>query len=207
MFIHIISWIGLICYTICFIPQIIENYRVKTTRGWSDSFMLTYFLGLISILYYIFCLHLPLVYKIMVPIQTFLISIVIMQRIYYDHRKKELGFPLLFTFICIFSLAILPYAFIYPQLIGDTGGWLSFAFFTAFPIPQIIKIFKEKSVEGFSIGFLTIFTIASLCECILACTGILPLQTILTVAKNLITSLIFYLQFFLYKKEHNRNRL
>jgi uncharacterized protein with PQ loop repeat len=194
------SWLALICYTVCFIPQVIKNYRLKSAAGWSDFFILMYLAGYVGLIYYTFCINFPHAYKVMVPIQTLLMLIIAGQRFYYDQVHQNKTFVTLFILMILLTCGILPFAQYYPTLIGNSCGWISLFFFCLFPTPQIIKIFKEKSLKGFSIGFLTIFTFASLSELAVACTGALPVQTIFMISKNLLTSTIFYIQFLLYKK-------
>lgn len=201
LFITIFTSMALISYLVCFVPQIIENYQLQSTKGWSDSFILMYFFGCVSLLYYVFCLNLPGPYKILVPLEAFFMFVIIGQRLYYDKISSQTFFLISFFSISLFFVVIFPLSFHYPLLVGHINGWISFILFTLYSIPQTIKIFKEKSVQGFSLGYLNVFTFAVVCELLVSFTGVLPVQTIVTTLKSLLTALIFYIQFWLYAEK------
>jgi uncharacterized protein with PQ loop repeat len=201
-FIDFFGIIALMSYVICFIPQIIENYRLKSTKGWNDSFMLMYFFGYISLLYYVFCLDLIISYKLITPIETAAMGVIVVQRLYYESIFKKKFFLFNFIGLTFFSCTLLSLALAHPTAIGHFCGWVSLIMFTMDTTPQIIKIFREKSVEGFSIGFLHIFTFASIAELIIGFAAALPLPTIFIALKNVLSAFIFYIQFWLYQRKN-----
>ena len=61
-------WVALIFYSVCFFPQIFENYKKKSGKGISD-FMLTLILnGYLALVVYVYLLDLHISYKIVVPL-------------------------------------------------------------------------------------------------------------------------------------------
>ena len=196
--VDVVAWAALFFYFACFIPQIIENYRIKSTRGLSKYSMVAYFFGYFAVIYYIFCLDLILPYKIVVPMEFAAMAVIVGQRFYYDGLFTDMTFFYGILGSTIFTLMLAPVAFYYPMTVGAVCGWLSLALFIAHPIPQVVKNFRERSVEGFSFGFVTLLAIAVTCELIVALVRGLPLQTLCMALKGLFFYIIFCVQFWLY---------
>ena len=200
LLIHVLAWVALIAYLAGFVPQIFENYQQKSARGWNDLFILSYFVGYTALLYYTFGLNLMLPYKIIVPLECFFMAIVIAQRFYYDGIFSSKLFSIGFLVLSALLLGTFPYFIAQPAPVGTFFGWVSFVFFTINPIPQALKMYFDKSTQGFSFGFLTLFALASLTELLVAIIGYLPVPTVFMIIKNLIFCVIWYAQFWLYRK-------
>ncbi len=200
------AWAALAFYFGCFIPQIIENYRMKSTKGLSPLAMLVYLVAYLSLFYYIFLLDLMLPYKVFVPLECSALVVLIVQRFYYQGLFSSKLFFWGFVSIMGLSVICFPLAVAYPIGFGGICGWISLLFFLAQPIPQVVKVYREQSVEGFSFGFVTLQAIAVGCEFMVAILFHLPPQTVLMVIKGFLFYLVFCHQFWLYgaKLKHKK---
>lgn len=182
------------CYSIVALIQ--NNYRLKTARGLSDALVIGFLNAFIAMLFYFFCLGLPISYRISVIINTILVSIIIGQRFWYDtfSYKKLLGFFYLGNLLT--TIAVIPAAFMWPHQVGNTAGWIGLILVIANRIPQIIKIEREKSVYGFSYQFAALLGIAAVMEITIVLRYQLPVQTLLTSSWALLSFFIFSWQFY-----------
>lgn len=182
------------CYSI--IPLIQENYRLKTARGLSDWLVMGFFNAFVTMIFYFFCLDLPVSYRLSVTIQAILVGIIIAQRFWYDsfsHKKLLAGF---YAINLIVAAALIPVAFAWPQQVGNIAGWAGLALTIANRIPQIIKIECEKSVYGFSYQFALLLGIGAIMEVAIVLWYHLPVQTLLTGSWSLLSFVIFTWQFY-----------
>lgn len=197
---ELFTWASLMFYTICFIPQIIENYRMKSTDGLSDLLLLSYYIAYGFMMYYIFYCDLILPYKIMVPAEMMVMSMMIAQKFYYHGTLRNKTFLLQFLAINVLMVAIYPLSLYAPYDFGIACGWVAAVFFAIYPMPQVIKLYRSKSVAGFSFGFVTVQALAFVSEAIAAVLKHLPLPTLVMIAKGFIFYAIFCFQFWLYRK-------
>jgi hypothetical protein len=182
------------CYG--FIPLIAENYRLKTSRGVSDALMWTFFNAYIAIGYYFFCLQLPLFYKISVIIQLFFVCVAIGQRFWYDKFIYKKKLAIVYGTNTLVAIALLPLALRIPHLFGNIAGWIAVAWFVINKVPQIVKVQRERSVYGFSFGFVFMQGMAAIMEIVVVLAYGLPMQTLVTGSWALATALIFTWQFY-----------
>lgn len=197
LFIDIGMWVVLFFYVACFVPQIIKNYQLRSTQGLSQAAIFTFFVAHTYLLFYTFLNNLLLPYKIVAPLQFLGISIIVAQRFYYHGLSNKLFLcgtlgAMLSAFFCM------PFIWFNPVLMGNLAGWIAFSFFTLQPIPQIIKIYQEKSVKGFSFGFVTLIGFAASFECIIVLIKGLPVQTLMMTIRSMVVYLVFCIQFWLY---------
>jgi uncharacterized protein with PQ loop repeat len=196
----ILFWIAQLFYTLCFVPQILVNHRLKSGTGVSDLLMLGYLNAYLFLLFYIFGVGLPFAYKVMVPIQTLFTIILIAQRLFYDTSSAVKFFWFIYVGNCLLFILFIPFALKNPYSIGHLFGWFNLGFSIVNQLPQVIKIYRDKSVEGFSIYFVLFTGFAALCETIGAVVACLPFQTWCTAIRGLILSVVFCVQFLIYKK-------
>jgi uncharacterized protein with PQ loop repeat len=199
--IDIFAWFALIFYTASFIPQLFENMRLRSTRGLSSISLIAYFIGYSSQMYYIFCKDLILPYKVIVPIEFCFMLIIAIQRFRYEGFFFDMLFFYFIIGTSFSTLLIFPIAVLYPYEVGSICGWISLICFISHPIPQVIKNYREKSIEGFSFGFVTLLAIAVTFELFVAIFRNLPIPTMGTAIKGHFFYMIFCYQFFLYKKK------
>lgn len=191
-------WLAMFMYTLCFLPQIIENYKLKSGTGLSDYFLLAYLNTYITINYYTFCLDLPLAYKIACPAQGIATLILIIQRLYYNHSDGSKTYGFIYITNLLVSLIFVPLAIINPIHTGHIFGWIAFILILLNQMPQVIRVIKTKSVAGFSYMFVLITGLAAATEIYSALALNLPLQTILSAARGLMYFAIFSLLFWMY---------
>ena len=183
------------------VPQIILNYRSKSTKGLSSIFLAIYFTGYVATLLYVYGLNLPIVYKISSSLSFLFVSILCFQYFFYNKYKVTFRLVLLFCvyFLLFFLVAILDIALF--SSIGNLFGWISFIVWSVFLLPQMFRIFLKKSVEGFSFSFVVSGLIGNLLELIAVFVLRLPIQSVFITSRGLFLYSIFCLQFWMYGKK------
>lgn len=88
----VLLWTCLMFYSGCFLPQIWTNYRIKSTSGMSDGFIWCYFTAYLLTVLYVGLQPFPYPYRIMVPIETSLTTVLLLQRFYYEGIWSSPGF-------------------------------------------------------------------------------------------------------------------
>jgi uncharacterized protein with PQ loop repeat len=195
-------WVALIFYSVCFFPQIFENYKKKSGKGISD-FMLTLILnGYLALVVYVYLLDLHISYKIVVPLNMLSTVVWIVQRVYYDASVEGKRWGLFYLLNIIAAISLIPLAVQFPIIAGNAGGWINIIVGTIGFVPQIAKIYRTRSVEGFSLSFVICNLIAGALELVGAILGLLPLQTKLTASRAIIVGIIFLMQFKFYGKKN-----
>lgn len=197
----LLLWSSLIFYSACFIPQLFENYKIKSARGLSDWFIWCYFNDYYCILLYVWCQPFVLAYRIMVPVECVLMLILLYQRFYYDGVKKSAAFFYAVLASVLWMIGLLFLIPAHAQLLADLGGWTAFTLFTVSQIPQIIKIYRSKSTYGFSFGFVTIFALAQVCELIGGIIEKVPAATIVMCVRGLLFYCVYAYLFAKYRKQ------
>jgi uncharacterized protein with PQ loop repeat len=195
-------WVAQFFYFVCFVPQIITNFRAKSGTGVSDLLLAFYFNAYLFLLYYVFGLHLPAAYQVMVPLQTLATITLIVQRVSYA-QGAESGKLLRFYLLnaALFAV-ILPFALHNPISIAEPFGWFSFAAAFASQAPQVVKIHRQKNVAGFSFGFVLFLALAAFIELVTAIAAHLPPQTLCGAARGLVMAGIMSVQFMRYRDNH-----
>jgi len=192
-------WAAQIFYVLCYFPQIIKNFQCKFGRGISDWMLLGYFWCLVAVVYYVFLYNLPLAYKILPPLQLVAIIILVFQRLLYDEFTQTKPYWVLYGSSMLGSLMFIPIASKNPLEVGWGAGWLMFIIACIYQLPQIIKIFKQKNVVGFSLLFVVFLFIASAIEFTTAWVIGLPIQTLFTAFRGVVICLIWFVQFRIYR--------
>lgn len=196
---HIILLLAQLCYFGCLIPQIITNYRQKSGAGVSSFLLIGYLNAYLFLIFYVFCMDLPLPYKVMVPLQTIATCILVAQRLYYDPNPGIKKFWGLYGLNILIFLPAVPYALCSPLELGHVFGWCSFVLAVVNQLPQVVKIHQEKSVAGFNFLFVLFTTAGALLEIAASCITYLPLQTKLMAWRAIILFFIFSWQFYRYQ--------
>lgn len=193
-------WFSMFLYTLSFIPQIWENYQRKSGTGLSDYFLLAYLNTYIAIIYYIFCLHLPIAYEVACLSQVTATLILIGQRLYYNHSPESGFFRKIYVANLLGALIFVPFALICATFLGHVFGWISFILTLLNQLPQVIKIIQSKSVVGFSFMFVLLMAIAAGAELYGAIKLGLPTQTVLSAVRGLAFFIIFSGLFLKYRE-------
>ncbi len=193
-------WAAQICYVLVYIPQIITNFKQKSGKGLSELMIFAYFNTMVAVLYYVFASNLPMAYKICCPLQIFALIVLIGQRLYYDDFKQAKPFWFLYSGNMMASLFFIPLTIQDPIGVGCFAGWTMFAFSLVNQLPQVVKIFKHKSVVGFSFFFAGFSFMAALVELATAWFVGLPIQTLLSALRGIVIGAIWFGQFWLYSE-------
>lgn len=198
----IMAWIAVFTYFIAAASQALTNHKLKSTEGLSDSFILFYLNTYILMMYYIFCLDLPMPYRIMEPLTGLMIVTMVFQRLWYNPRERSKH---MYPYLMISSGIALFFAILSrtnPEALGHISGWGSCFFDTVTLIPQIIKMHRTKSVEGFSFLFATAIAIANSVEVAASIyNNTIPFQTVVMGLKGVIIYAICVIQFFIYSRK------
>ena len=194
--IKILFWAGLL-------PQLLMNCRQQSTRGMSGFMLWGYFNGYLTATFYVFCLNLPFAYKFMIPFSLLTVSVMVAQRFIYD---KDFGQLRYYVVSILVGLVGIPLAFSHAALVGNLFGWASVSIWALYQLPQIYKIYFEKTVVGFSFLLVSTIGIANLIETSIAAGYGLPTQSILSGLRGGLIYAVFCVQFLLYRKNgYNRH--
>jgi uncharacterized protein with PQ loop repeat len=194
------TWIVTITYFCALIPQIFLNYRLKSTSGLSDSMLLIYLTAYGAEVGYVYFLNMPLSYKTMIPLGFIAVLIIVYQRLYYvpDHGSKKfihILYFINFVFIGLFCAGMYN-----RMLIGSFAGWIATASFMLAYLPQLVRVQIKKSVHGLSLLFVFMLGVASTTEFIASILLGLPLPSLANGFRGILVSIIFIVQFWMYKK-------
>ena len=196
-FSSICVWCMNIGYAAAIIPQVVLNYRLKTTSGLSDFYLLGYFIGYVNFLLYAYGLNFSLAYKMVMPFTLSIISLMIFQRFLYKEVCSVKLYILSFSFLAAVTLAFLHY----PVVIGKIAGWVAMITFSIYQFPQVLRLYKAKSVYGFSFFLISVIGIGNCLEFIISWALSWPLQSQLIALRGLVYYAIFCVQFWLYSRQ------
>ncbi|MCK4265468.1 PQ-loop repeat-containing protein [Candidatus Babeliales bacterium] len=194
-----LTWLVYSIYCFGLIPQMFLNYKLRSASGLSDLTLLGYFAGYVTQFYYVFFEDFPLSYKVMIPIGIVMVSILVWQRFHYNPNTVTslLRYSYLFIFCFVFIFTPI---FLRGRLdVDEIFGWISAFIWFVYALPQVIKIYREKSFHGISFGFLSVMAIGVSLELTSALILGLPIQTIISNVRALLIYAIFCVQFFRYK--------
>lgn len=197
-------WVAQFLYFICFIPQIWTNYALKSGKGLNDLFLLAYLNMMMALLFYAYCLQLPPAYRVMYPLQTFAVVILIFQRLYYDKFEEARYYWFSYAINLLVPVVLIRYAMSDYIATGNISGWIFFMLSIVNQLPLVIKIASTKSVQGISFAFLLITGIAGIIEFYVALNLGLPIQTIIGSGRVIVFFIIFCIQFLLYQGNQQR---
>lgn len=192
--------IARLCYLACLLPQIWLTQKTRSGKALSELFLFGYLNGYVTYLFYIFSWNLPLAYKIITPLETLAVFILIGQHLYHDRATNHKLLHWLYLANILILVAFIPWAMQNPLQCGNIFGWLTFVLSAINQLPQVVKIFYEKSVRGFSFMFVLFGGIGAISELISSIALSLPIQTIINALRGFIIFLVFCLQFIWYRK-------
>ena len=101
---YIFLWVANIIFFVSILPQIFLNYKIKSTKGLSDFFILLCFCSSLSYWCYAFANDLPIVYIIMANLNLAAFLFLIFQKFYYSGLSRALSFYAIFLLIFIVIL-------------------------------------------------------------------------------------------------------
>lgn len=201
----IVTWILHIIAVIGISPQILLNYKTKSTAGLSNTYILIYLYGYFSHLFYVFYLDLPIAYKIMNPLLFSLVLVLAFQSLIYNKYKAK-HHPVKLYCVNFFMISLLIASAInFPTKTGHLAGWISLIIWTVYQLPQVFKIYSKKSVAGFSFAAVSISGFQNFLGFGASLALGLPLQSIFSALRGIIIFAIFCFQFWIYKNKSNCN--
>ena len=198
---NITVWLAQILFFFGLVSQIILNFRLKSTKGLSDLWLILLFNGYLAQIFYTYSLDFPFSYKVMVPLSTLAVLVIIGQRFYYSDltSRRNINFLKVFIVNLLAALFILPFAVDMPADMGYWSGFLMTILWAIYLLPQVYKIFITKSVEGFSFTLVSLVAVGNFMEFTSAVMLHLPYPTILNNFRAIFFYLLICLQFLLYK--------
>ena len=196
-------WIFHIMAVVSILPQILLNYKLKSTAGLSNTYISIYLSGYFFHLFYVFCLDLPIAYKVINPLLFSLVLVLAFQRFFYS-KDKAWNHPIKLYSMNFFIISFLiVLAINFPIKIGHLAGWISVAIWTVYQLPQVFKIYSKKSIEGFSFAAVSCSGFQNFLEFAAVLALGLPLQSIFVALRGIIFFAIFCFQFWIYKNKSN----
>ena len=196
----IIPWVSEISFFAGLLPQIFLNYKIKSAAGLSDVYLILYFSAYVINIFYVYGLDLTSAHKAVAPLYLFAVTIMIFQKFFYNNVLANFKAAKLYYFDFIILLVFIPFVFMFPQTIAHAAGWALIVMWTLYQFPQIFKIYRNKSVAGFSFLFVSLIGIGNVVEFIVAMILKLPIQTIFITIRGMIIYLVYCFQFWKYRK-------
>ncbi len=198
-FANITIWISCFIFAASMVPQIVMNYRLKSTTGLSDLYLLAILNTQTCYVGFTFSVDLPLVYKVMNVLYAVLFFIIIFHNFFYYKNNKNNRFLKIYVLNIVISIFIVFYAIVYSVNLGHILGWIPIFVHLIERVPQVYKVHSLKSVRGFSLYFVLINLLAFSFEGFSAWILKLPSQILYGDLKGIAFCLVFLLQFYLYK--------
>ena len=193
-------WVSYVLYVLCFIPQVFTNYRLKSVSGVSSATVLLYYGGYFLEVLFAYFLDLPLACRVILPI-GFLVSLVLVGQSLYYAESKEIFYRTLRLYAGVntlfIALAIL--GVWYPYYVGHFCGWVATTAFAFYQVPQIIKHFVSRSVDGFNPALIALEASAAFLEVAAAFAIPLPQQVIYNGVRAFLCAAVLLVQFVLYR--------
>lgn len=195
-----LAWLPFCIYYLSGIPQILTNYRNRSTAGVSYRMVFFDYTGALSTTVYTFLLGLPFACRVMEPLCAVNIGILVLQGYYYC-RKKAIRRNLIMAYFALhtFCLGMWFLGTWYAAMIGNIMGWISIVvqFFTQ--LPQVLKNHERKSVQGLSFLYISLLGIAGFFEMVVSYVLGLPVQNFLNGTRGLCYYAVLCTQFYRYR--------
>jgi len=91
----------------------------------------------------------------------------------------------------------------YPFQMGHVCGWISTILFGTYQIPQLIQVYRRKSVHGLSLLFILTLGLGTALELFASLVLHLPLPSLITGFRGVIIYSLFLMFFYWYKTPTN----
>jgi len=195
------AWIPFTIYYFSGIPQILLNYRNRSTSGLSYRMVFFDYTGNFSTTIYTFLLALPFACRVMEPLCMLNIGILVFQCFHYCRDASARRF-LVASYVMLHTVAglMLVVAWWYPTAIGAAMGWISVGVQLFTHLPQVLKNHARKSVKGLSFGYISLFGFAGFMEMVIAYILGLPIQNLFNGLRAVTYYCILCVQFYRYSR-------
>ncbi len=190
----LLLWVVNIAYFLGLLQQVILNYKMKTTKGLSDFYLIGYFCGYALNILYVYALDFHISYKTTSPFALLIVTFMIFQRFLYKDSYK-LKFYLLGLLIVLFFV---PFTLVNLKGTGHVAGWILVLIWCTYQLPQVFRNYSRKSVVGFSFILVSLIGVGNLVELIMGTILDFPNQSIVIAARGLLIYTIFCFQFWKY---------
>ena len=194
----IVLWIPQTLYASAIIPQVIKNYKLKSTTGLSLPMVFARFSGELAYIIYIYLLGLPMVYRVMIPVYTFNIGFLLVQAAWYAPSQEYRTRVLIGMITLSIAGAGVLLGRLAPVLVGRYAGWLAVCILAFSQMPQVYKNYHRRSVHGFSLGYTLLMGSGSFIELCYVIYLQLPVQTLTSCIRSLFFYTIYWYQFIKY---------
>jgi len=199
---HGILWISYALYVFCFLPQVFTNHKIQSVQGLSELTIFLYLFGYLTEIPYVFFLDQPLACKVMMPMGAVVALLLAVQHVYFEpDRARKLRTALHYGGITLAVGLLSLCGFWHPHIVGNIAGWICVVLWITYQIPQVIKVFRSKSVEGFNPWMVSLVGLGAAMEIIAALTIPLPVQTLFNGIRAFCMAGIFAAQFLAYREK------
>jgi len=196
-----LAWIPFTVYYFSGMPQILLNYKNRSTVGLSYRMVFFDYTGNLATTMYTFLLMLPFACRVMEPFCLFNIGLLAWQCFYYCNSASARSF-LVASYSLLHGVAavMLFIAWWYPVEIGNAMGWVSVAVQLFTQLPQVLKNHERKSVKGLSFAYVSLFGFAGTMEMLISLLLKLPIQNVFNGLRAVGYYVILCLQFYWYRR-------
>lgn len=198
---YAVAWLVQMFFWLGLLPQLFLNFKMRSTKGMSDMMLFGYLNGYLFNSYYVYCYGLPLAYRVMLPLALVTVLIMVAQRFWYDRDTDNTFLLRSVLASLVIAIVLLPFARVYPMLVGNVAGWIMMIIWATYQIPQVVKISESQSVVGFSLLLVMLIGFGDSLEFL---TGIMlgfPIQSLLNSTRGILIFSIFSFQFWHYSQK------
>ena len=194
--------ISLVIYLVCFVPQIIHNQIKHKT---SEISLVTHYLMITANtmdLIYAVGLDMPWQY---ILVDVTLLFFLIIQQFQLLNDKTCFKIFAQTTQVMTFITAMVLLAFF--EILSNKQllllGSISAVIYNLYWLPQIIKNFRNKNAEGFSVVYLSILLFTTVCDVVSGITLSWPIPSVLCSVALIFLIAIQICQFLIYKRGYS----
>ena len=198
-----------IAYTLIWFPPLINivgmwfqvqtNIRLHSAHGISGIMLMLRYLTACAQVLYLYFLDLPFPYRVMILPQWVLLTVLVMQQIWYAKYRKDRVYLSFVTglILTVWVLSIFT-GLLVPTTVGNWAGWIMVLLGAIVQLPQMFKNFQRKSVHGYSLGYVCFSLVAYFFDLSLAYILGVPKQTYVAYGRAIAYRLIELGQFYIY---------
>jgi len=195
-----ILWIPFSIYYLASVPQIVTNYKNKSAEGLSFRMVFFDYVGAISTTIYTFLLMLPLACRVMEPLTALNIGIMAVQGyIYTKHKNFRRNIVIVYGLLHLFCIAMLVLSLWHRAWVGNAMGWISMGIQCFTQLPQVLKNYRRRSVQGLSFLYMSMLGIAGMMEAGIGVMLAMPIQSVLNGLRGVFYYAVVCWQFYRYR--------
>ena len=184
--------------------QVSLSARLRSVQGVSSYMLMLRYIALSVQILYLYFLHMPFGYRVMIIPQALLIVAMMFQQVYYAKSSfSKWSFAGLWGMVVLGWFGAITAGQYNPHFVGHASGWLMAFIGTVTQLPQIVRNWRRKSVKGYSRPYVIFSITAYAFDLTLATILGVPIQTHVTYIRAISYRCIELMQFHWYgaKKE------